>query len=149
MTDNPSPREVRKPLNLHRLREMHANGEKIAMLTCYDATFARVLDAAGVDCLLVGDSLGMVLQAQATTMPVTLDEMTYHTRCVARGNQTAWVVGDLPYGSYQEGREQALRSATALMQAGAHMVKLEGGGWTTETVRFLTERGIPCAAIWG
>ena len=140
---------ARKPLTLHRLREMHAAGEKIAMLTCYDASFARVLDAAGVDCLLVGDSLGMVLQGQASTVPVTLQQMVYHTECVARGNRTAWVVGDLPFGSYQESREQALRSATALMQAGAHMVKLEGGGWTTETVRFLTERGIPVCAHLG
>ena len=139
----------RKPLTLHRLREMHAAGEKIAMLTCYDAGFARLLDGAGVDCLLVGDSLGMVLQGQASTVPVTLQQMAYHTECVARGNRTAWIVGDLPFGSYQESREQAIRSATTLMQAGAHMVKLEGGGWTTETVRFLTERGIPVCAHLG
>ena len=139
----------RKPLTLHRLREMHAAGEKIAMLTCYDATFARVLDGAGVDCLLVGDSLGMVLQGQASTVPVTLEQMVHHTQCVARGNRNAWVVGDLPFGSYQESREQALRSATALMQAGAQMVKLEGGGWTAATVRFLVERGIPVCAHLG
>jgi len=139
----------RKPLTLHRLREMHAAGEKIAMLTCYDAGFARLLDGAGVDCLLVGDSLGMVLQGQASTVPVTLQQMAYHTECVARGNRTAWIVGDLPFGSYQESREQAIRSATTLMQAGAHMVKLEGGGWTAETVRFLTERGIPVCAHLG
>lgn len=143
------PTAPRKPLNLHRLREMHAAGEKIAMLTCYDATFARLLDAAGVDCLLVGDSLGMVLQGQASTVPVTLEDAVYHTRCVARGNQTAWVIGDLPFGSYQESREQALRSATALMQAGAQMVKLEGGGWTVETVRFLVDRGIPVCTHLG
>jgi 3-methyl-2-oxobutanoate hydroxymethyltransferase len=139
----------RKPLTLHRLREMHAGGEKIAMLTCYDATFARVLDEAGIDCLLVGDSLGMVLQGQPSTVPVTLEQMVYHTRCVARGNRTAWVIADLPFGSYQESREQALRSATALMQAGAQMVKLEGGGWTHDTVRFLAERGIPVCAHLG
>ncbi|NPC57105.1 3-methyl-2-oxobutanoate hydroxymethyltransferase [Caenimonas soli] len=139
----------RRPLTLHRLREMHAAGEKIAMLTCYDASFARLLDGAGVDCLLVGDSLGMVLQGQPSTVPVTLQQMAYHTECVARGNRTAWVVGDLPFGSYQESREQALRSATTLMQAGAHMVKLEGGGWTAETVRFLTERGVPVCAHLG
>ena len=144
-----APATERRPLTLHRLREMHAAGEKIAMLTCYDATFAQVLDAAGVDCLLVGDSLGMVLQGQASTVPVSLDEMAYHTRCVARGNRTAWIVGDLPFGSYQESREQALRSATVLMQAGAHMVKLEGGGWTADTVRFLVERGIPVCAHLG
>jgi 3-methyl-2-oxobutanoate hydroxymethyltransferase len=146
---NQSPVLARKPLTLHRLREMHAAGEKIAMLTCYDASFARLLDGAGVDCLLVGDSLGMVLQGQATTVPVTLQQMAYHTECVARGNRTAWIVGDLPFGSYQESREQAMRSATTLMQAGAHMVKLEGGDWNAETVRFLTERGVPVCAHLG
>jgi len=140
---------VRKPITLHRLREMHAQGEKIAMVTAYDATFARLVDEAGVDSILVGDSLGMIVQGQSSTVPVTLDEMVYHTRCVVRGNRTAWVVGDLPFGSYQEGREQALRSSVALMQAGAHMVKLEGGGWTAETVHFLTERGIPVCAHLG
>jgi 3-methyl-2-oxobutanoate hydroxymethyltransferase len=139
----------RKPLTLHRLREMHASGEKIAMLTCYDAAFAQLLDGAGVDCLLVGDSLGMVLQGRPSTVPVTLEHMTYHTECVARGNRTAWLVADLPFGSYQESAEQAMRSATALMQAGAHMVKLEGGGWTAPTVRFLVERGIPVCAHLG
>ena len=140
---------TRKPVTLHRLREMHAQGEKIAMLTAYDATFARLVDDAGVDCILVGDSLGMLVQGHGSTVPVSIDEMVYHTRCVARGNRTAWVVGDLPFGSYQESREQALRSSVALMQAGAHMVKLEGGGWTAETVRFLTERGIPVCAHLG
>lgn len=91
MTD---PLPARKALTLHRLRQMHAEGERITMLTCYDASFARVLDAAGVDCLLVGDSLGMVLQGQASTVPVTLDDVAYHTRCVARGNRGAWVIGD-------------------------------------------------------
>ena len=139
----------RKPVTLHRLREMHAAGEKIAMLTCYDATFARVLDDAGVDVLLVGDSLGMVLQGLDGTVPVTLDEMAYHTRCVARAGTAAWVVGDLPFASYHESPAQAMSSAARLMQAGAQMVKLEGGGWTTETVRFLTERGIPVCAHLG
>ncbi len=139
----------RKPITLHRLREMHTQGEKITMLTCYDATFSRVIDACEVDCMLVGDSLGMVVQGQSSTVPVSLDDMLYHTRCVARGNQTAWIVGDLPFGSYQQSREQALASSVALMQAGAHMVKLEGGGWTAETVHFLTERGIPVCAHLG
>ena len=140
---------TRKPVTLHRLREMQAAGEPIAMLTCYDATFARVLDGAGVDCLLIGDSLGMVVQGETTTLPVSLDEMAYHTRVVARANRTAWVIGDLPFGSYQASPDQAMRSATTLMQAGAHMVKLEGGGWTTETVRFLVERGVPVCAHLG
>ncbi|WP_046111493.1 3-methyl-2-oxobutanoate hydroxymethyltransferase [Aquincola tertiaricarbonis] len=139
----------RKPITLHRLREMHATREKIAMLTCYDATFARLLDAAGVDVLLVGDSLGMVLQGQASTVPVSLDDMAYHTACVARGNRSAWVVGDLPYGSYHQSNEQALASAVRLMQAGAHMVKLEGGGWTAPVMRFLSERGVPVCAHLG
>jgi 3-methyl-2-oxobutanoate hydroxymethyltransferase len=138
-----------KPMTLHRLRAMHTAGEKIAMLTCYDAAFARLLDAAGVDVLLVGDSLGMVLQGHDSTVPVSLDEMAYHTQCVARGNTHAWVVGDLPFGSYHASADQALRSAARLMQSGAHMVKLEGGGWTAETVRFLVERGIPVCAHLG
>jgi 3-methyl-2-oxobutanoate hydroxymethyltransferase len=141
--------ETRKPLTLHRLRAMHAAGEKIAMLTCYDACFARLLDEAGVDVLLVGDSLGMVLQGQATTLPVTLDEMVYHTQCVARGNRSAWIIGDLPFASYHASAEQALASAARLMQAGANMVKLEGGGWTTPLVRAMTERGIPVCAHLG
>ncbi len=139
----------RKPMTLHSLRAMHEGGEKIAMLTCYDASFARLLDDAGVDVLLVGDSLGMVLQGHASTVPVSLDEMAYHTQCVARGNTNAWVVGDLPFGSYHASADQALRSAAKLMQSGAHMVKLEGGGWTAATVRFLVERGIPVCAHLG
>jgi len=141
--------ETRKPMTLHRLRAMHAAGEKIAMLTCYDASFAGLLDAAGVDVLLVGDSLGMVLQGYDSTVPVSLDEMAYHTQCVARGNTHAWIIGDLPFGSYHASAEQALRTAARLMQSGAHMVKLEGGGWAAETVRFLVERGIPVCAHLG
>ena len=148
-----SPVAARKPISLPRLNEMRARGEKITMLTAYDATFAAVADAAGVDCILVGDSLGMVCQGMPSTVGVSLEAMRYHVASVARGLQrvqgTTWVVGDLPFGSYHESREQALRSATVLMQAGAHMVKLEGGGWTTETVRFLVERGIPVCAHLG
>jgi 3-methyl-2-oxobutanoate hydroxymethyltransferase len=123
------------------------------MLTAYDATFAAVADAAGVECILVGDSLGMVCQGLTSTVGVTLDTMRYHVESVARGIRrvqgTAWIIGDLPFGSYQESKEQALRSATVLMQAGAHMVKLEGGGWTTDIVHFLVERGIPVCAHLG
>ena len=140
---------VRKPITLHRLREMHASGEPISVLTCYDTAFARVLDRAGVDCLLIGDSLGMVLQGLGSTLPVTLADMAYHVRCVAQGNRSAWIIGDLPFGSYQQSPAQAMESATVLMQAGAHMVKLEGGGWTAETVHFLTQRGIPVCAHLG
>ncbi len=143
----------RKPLSLPRLAEMHARGEKIAMLTAYDATFAAMADAAGVECILVGDSVGMVCQGLHSTVGVSLETMRYHTESVFRGlhrvQGTAWLIADLPFGSYHESREQALRSASVLMQAGAHMVKLEGGGWTTETVRFLVERGIPVCAHLG
>ena len=149
MTIETIPNTERKPMTLHRLRAMHAAGEKIVMLTCYDASFARLLDDAGVDVLLVGDSLGMVLQGQPSTLPVSLDEMAYHTRCVARGNRRAWIIGDLPFGSYHMGADQAMRSAAQLMQAGAQMVKLEGGGWTAEVVRFLVERGVPVCAHLG
>lgn len=148
MNATPAP-IARKPVTLHGLGEMQATGEPIAMLTCYDASFARVLDGARVDCLLVGDSLGMVLQGQSSTVPVTLEEMAYHVRCVARAGTAAWLIGDLPFGSYQASPEQAMRSATVLMQAGAKMVKLEGGGWTTETVRFLVERGVPVCGHLG
>jgi 3-methyl-2-oxobutanoate hydroxymethyltransferase len=148
-----SPPASRKPVSLPRIADMHARGEKISMLTAYDATFAAMADAAGVDCLLVGDSLGMVCQGLASTVGVSLETMRYHTDSVSRGLRrvqgTAWLIADLPFGSYQESREQALASATVLMQAGAHMVKLEGGGWTTETVRFLVQRGIPVCAHLG
>jgi 3-methyl-2-oxobutanoate hydroxymethyltransferase len=139
----------RKQVTLHRLREMHAGDEKIAMLTCYDASFARVLDGAGVDSLLVGDSLGMVLQGRPTTLAVSIEEMAYHTGCVSRGNRTAWIIADMPFGSYQESAEVAMRHAALLMQQGAHMIKLEGGGWTAPIVRFLVDRGIPVCAHLG
>ena len=144
---------TRKPISLPRLNDMRARGDKITMLTAYDATFAAVADAAGVECILIGDSLGMVCQGLPSTVGVSLETMRYHTESVVRGLRrvqgTAWVIGDLPFGTYHESREQALRSALVLMQAGAHMVKLEGGGWTTETVRFLVERGIPVCAHLG
>src|ERR1035437_7791108 len=144
---------TRKPVSLPRLLEMHARGEKITMLTAYDATFAAVADAAGVECILVGDSLGMVCQGLSSTVGVSLETMCYHVESVARGlrrsQATAWLIGDLPFGAYHESKEQALRSAAALMQAGAHMVKFEGGGWTADTVRFLVERGIPVCAHLG
>lgn len=144
---------TRKPVSLPRLIEMRARGEKITMLTAYDATFGAVADSAGVDCILVGDSLGMVCQGLSSTVGVSLETMRYHVESVTRGVRrvqgTAWIIGDLPYGTYHESKEQALRSAAVLMQAGAHMVKLEGGGWTAETVRFLVQRGIPVCAHLG
>jgi 3-methyl-2-oxobutanoate hydroxymethyltransferase len=140
---------ARKALTLPRLRAMRTAGEKIAMLTCYDASFARVLDAADVDCVLVGDSLGMVVQGLDSTLPVTLDEVAYHTRCVARGLHAAWLIADMPFGTFSAGPQQAHDSAVRLMQAGAKMVKLEGGAWLAPTVSFLVERGIPVCAHLG
>jgi 3-methyl-2-oxobutanoate hydroxymethyltransferase len=140
----------RPAVTLPRLHEMAARGDKLAMLTCYDATFARLLDDAGVDILLVGDSLGNVVQGETSTLPVELEHMAYHTRCVARGRRAAWLIADLPFGSYEASPEQALAASVVLMRAGAQMVKLEGGGVATaQTVRFLTERGIPVCAHLG
>jgi 3-methyl-2-oxobutanoate hydroxymethyltransferase len=136
-------------LSITALQKLRDDGTRIAMLTCYDSSFAAALDAAGVDSLLVGDSLGMVLQGHDTTLPVTLAEMAYHTRCVARGSQRAFLITDMPFGSYQESPQRAFRSAAELMAAGAQMVKLEGGAEFAETVRFLTARGIPVCAHLG
>lgn len=149
MTEQPEPTApVRKPMTMLRLADMHRSGEKIAVLTCYDATFAHLLDDAGVDVLLVGDSLGMVVQGRENTLPVSIDEMVYHTACVARGNRSAWIVADMPFGSYHESVEQALRNAIRLVQAGAQMIKMEGG-WIGSTVRALVERGIPVCGHLG
>lgn len=144
---------ARRPVSLPRLMEMRSRGEKICALTAYDATFAAVADAAGIDCLLVGDSVGMVCQGLSSTVGVSLDTMAYHVQCVSSGLRraqgTAWLIGDLPFGTYHASKDDAMMSATRLMQAGAHMVKLEGGGWTTDVVHFLVERGIPVCAHLG
>ena len=133
---------------LASLQALYDNGEKIAMLTCYDASFAALLEANGVDILLVGDSLGMVLQGHTSTLPVTLDEMIYHTASVSRGAKQAFVIADLPFGTSQVSPEKTFENAARLMAAGAHMVKLEGGEAMASTIKFLTERGIPvCAHI--
>jgi len=128
---------------LTKLQAMRGKGEKIAVLTCYDASFAALLEAHGVDVLLVGDSLGMVLQGHETTLPVTLDDMAYHTACVARGSKNAFIIADMPFGTFQISPQEAFSHAERLMVAGAHMVKIEGGEVMVETVRFLTSRGIP------
>ena len=135
--------------DLTQLQQTVDTGEKIAVLTCYDASFAAICEQAGVEVLLVGDSLGMVLQGGASTLAVTLNDMQYHTRSVAAGSSNTYIVADLPFGSYQQNREQALRSAVRLMAAGAHMIKLEGGVVMAETVRFLVERGIPVCGHLG
>ena len=132
--------------DLHKLRR---DGSKIAMLTGYDASFAALLENAGVDSILVGDSLGNVLQGHETTLPVTLADMVYHVGCVARGAKRAFLIGDMPFGSFQESSEQAFRNAAQLMAAGAHMVKLEGGAAFAPTTEFLVRRGIPVCAHLG
>ncbi len=128
---------------LTALKAMYDKGEKIAVLTCYDASFAALLEAQGVDVLLVGDSLGMVLQGHESTLPVTLDHMVYHTSSVARGASKAFIVADMPFGTSQISPQQTFEHAARLMAAGAQMVKIEGGMEMAETVRFLTSRGIP------
>jgi 3-methyl-2-oxobutanoate hydroxymethyltransferase len=128
---------------LSNLQKLARDGEKIAVLTCYDASFATLLENAGVDVLLVGDSLGMVVQGEETTLPVSMDDMIYHTRCVAHGAKKTFIVADMPFGSYQQGPALAMRNAAKLMAAGAQMVKLEGGVVMAKTVAFLVERGIP------
>lgn len=131
-------------VTIHTLRQMKEKGERIAMLTAYDATFARLLDEAGADVLLVGDSLGMVVQGHDTTLPVTLDEIAYHIRAVVRGARRAHVVGDMPFMSYQASIEQGITNAGKLMkEGGCHSVKLEGGAQHAELVRRLVGAGIP------
>jgi 3-methyl-2-oxobutanoate hydroxymethyltransferase len=131
------------------LAAMARQGDRIAMLTCYDASFAVVLERAGVDALLIGDSLGMVIGGHASTLPVTLDEMVYHTRCVVAGAKSALVIADMSFGSYQASPEQAYANAARLMAAGAQMVKVEGGAWVARTVEFLVVRGIPVCGHLG
>jgi 3-methyl-2-oxobutanoate hydroxymethyltransferase len=133
---------------LTTLQNMHGKGEKIAVLTCYDASFATLLENNGVDVLLVGDSLGMVIQGRESTLPVTIEQMAYHTACVAAGAQQAFIIADMPFGTSQFSARETFAYAVQLMQAGAEMVKLEGGVEMAETIQFLTSRGIPvCAHI--
>ena len=129
--------------------KMRAAGEKITMLTCYDASFAYVCETAGVESVLIGDSLGMVLQGHDSTLPVTIADIAYHTSAVARGCTRPQIIADMPFGSYQESPQLAFRNAVTLMTAGAQMVKIEGGASMAETTRFLTERGIPVCAHVG
>jgi 3-methyl-2-oxobutanoate hydroxymethyltransferase len=136
-------------ITLTTLQKMAQEGSRIAMLTCYDASFAVVLEEAGVDSLLIGDSLGNVLQGHETTLPVTLRDMVYHTACVARGSKRAFVVADMPFGSFQVSPQETLRNAAGLMSAGAQMVKIEGGRPMVETIEFLTDRGIPVCGHLG
>ncbi len=139
---------TRKKRTTSLLAGMREQNDKITMLTCYDASFASLMDEAGIDIILVGDSLGMVVQGHGTTLPVSVDDIAYHTACVARGVRTTMVLADLPFASYLT-PEQAMTNAARLMRAGAEMVKLEGGRWLAPTVQLLTERGIPVCAHLG
>ncbi len=133
---------------LTHLRALYDKGEKIAVLTCYTASLASLLEENSVDILLVGDSLGMVVQGHDTTLPVALDDMIYHTRCVTRGAQHAFILADMPFGTSQISPEETFSHAAKLLAAGAQMVKLEGGEIMAETISFLSQRGIPvCAHI--
>lgn len=137
----------RKAVTISTLMDLRTRGEKITMLTCYDASFAALMDTCGVEILLIGDSLGMVCQGHNSTLPVSIEEMAYHTACVARGNKTAMIVCDMPFGTYPT-PEAAFENAAELIRAGAHMVKIEGGAWLSDTIQFLVERAIPvCAHI--
>lgn len=139
---------ARKKVTIATLAQMRAAHDKITMLTAYDASFASLMDQAGVDTLLVGDSLGMVVQGHGTTLPVTLDDIAYHIACVARGAKSALVIGDMPFGSYAT-PQQAHDNAAVLMRAGAEMVKVEGGSWLAPTVQLLVERGMPVCGHLG
>jgi 3-methyl-2-oxobutanoate hydroxymethyltransferase len=139
----------RKPFGIRQLRAARPKGERLTMLTCYDASFAAVSCEAGIDMLLVGDSLGMVIQGHTSTLPVSLEDIRYHTACVARAAPSSMIIADMPFASYQSSAEQAFQNAAVLMQAGAQMVKLEGGAWLASTVAFLTQRGIPVCAHLG
>jgi 3-methyl-2-oxobutanoate hydroxymethyltransferase len=144
----PAKPVAQKAVTIPALNARKAAGDKITMLTCYDASFASLMDRCGVEVLLIGDSLGMVCNGLDSTLPVTLDEVAYHTKAVARGSKSALVLADMPFGTYAT-PQQAFDNAVKLMQAGAHMVKIEGGAWLAETVKFLTERSVPVCAHLG
>ncbi|MTW11678.1 3-methyl-2-oxobutanoate hydroxymethyltransferase [Pseudoduganella eburnea] len=149
---NPYPAPTRavptKAVTIPSINALKAAGDKITMLTCYDASFASMMDSCGVEVLLIGDSLGMVCNGHQSTLPVTVQEVAYHTAAVARGAKNALILADMPFGSYAT-PESAFNNAVQLVQAGAHMVKIEGGAWVAETVRFLVERSIPVCAHLG
>jgi len=137
-----------KKHTLHTIQDLKEKNQPIVVLTAYDSSFSQLLSKRGVDIILVGDSLGMVMQGNQSTVPVTMEQMIYHTECVAKTNSHCWLVADYPYMSYAT-EEQALENASRLMQAGANMVKLEGGQWLLPTITKLTERGIPVCAHLG
>ena len=130
------------------LLKMKQQDQKISTITAYDASFSKLFDQAGIHAILVGDSLGMVLQGQDDTLPVNIEDMAYHTQCVRRGVENTLIIGDMPFMTYAT-TEQALTNASKLMQSGASMVKMEGGAWLIDTIKALVERGIPVCAHLG
>jgi len=137
-----------KPITISKLLAMRTEGEKITMLTAYDSTMSALLNRSGVETILIGDSLGNVIQGHSSTTPVTVEQVAYHTECVARANTHAFIIADLPFASYGE-PAQALDSAAELMRAGADMVKLEGGDWQVDIIQYLVERSVPVCAHLG
>jgi len=137
-----------KPISITKLLAMHAEREKITMLTAYDSTMSALLNRCGIEAILIGDSLGNVIQGHSSTTPVTVEQMAYHTECVARANTNAFLITDLPFASYGD-PVQALDSAAELMRAGADMVKLEGGDWQVDIIQYLVERSVPVCAHLG
>lgn len=135
-------------VSVTRLQSMRQKDEKITVITAYDASFAALFDRCGIEVLLIGDSLGNVIQGHSTTLPVTVDDIAYHTQCVARGAKSTLIVADMPFASYAD-KTSALNNAATLMRAGAHMVKLEGGAWLKEIVEHLVKQGIPVCAHLG
>ena len=136
------------PLTINHIQEMKRKGEKIAMLTCYDAAFARAMDEAGVDIILVGDSMGMVVQGMNSTVAVSVDDIAYHTLCVARGVERTFLLADMPFGSYHN-ESTAMNNAVQLLSAGSAMVKLEGAGPMIAIVEYLVSRGVPVCGHLG
>ncbi len=136
-------------LSLTALRKMKTAQEKIAVLTAYDASFSHALEQAGVEVILVGDSLGMVIQGQESTLPVTVDDMIYHTANVVRGSEKAFIIADMPFMSYANDQQAIANAARLMAEGGAQMVKLEGGAVIADTVAQLTDRGIPVCAHLG
>lgn len=137
-----------RPITISYLQGLKESKEKFTCLTCYDATFTHAMNMAGIDVILVGDSLGMVIQGQDSTLPVSIEDMCYHISAVKKGNSRALLMADMPFMSYSK-PEQALDNAAKLMQAGANIVKLEGGEWLCDTIRLLSQRGIPVCGHLG
>jgi 3-methyl-2-oxobutanoate hydroxymethyltransferase len=137
-----------KPITISKLLAMRAEGEKITMLTAYDSTMSALLNRSGVETILIGDSLGNVIQGHSSTTPVTVEQVAYHTECVSRANSHAFIIADLPFASYGD-PVQALDSAAELMRSGADMVKLEGGDWQIDIIQYLVERSVPVCAHLG